>query len=241
MPLTPEELYLQLGKLVKEMPDLRSGPITPEMNGWLGRAVVLVEQALGELKTVPMSVACQSLAGILREGNAQTIASYVHQALAKAELEAPARVQGAFIVAGHTLDAYAAIGKVLGMAKSNVLLVDPFADVKIVTDYAVLAPANVAVQILADAKSHKGTLKPAAERWSQQFGQTRAPLEVRLAPPGSLHDRLIILDGTTVYTLGQLFNRLAERAHTSSVRVDDETGAEKIAAYLKMWQAATPL
>jgi hypothetical protein len=52
---------------------------------------------------------------------------------------------------------------------------------------------------------------------------------------------LIILDGATVYTLGQSFNRLAERAHTSSVRVDDETGGEKIAAYLKMWQAAKSL
>jgi hypothetical protein len=241
MPLKPEELYLQLGKLVKEMPDLRSGPITPEMNRWLGLAIELVGQAIGELQAELMSVACQHLDGHLRQSNAQTIASLVNRALAKAELEAPARVQGAFIVAGNTLDAYAAIGRVLSMAKSSVLMIDPYADFKIVTEYAMLAPENVAVQILTDATSHKSTLKPAAEKWSQQFGQTRAPLEVRLAPSGSLHDRLIILDGATVYTLGQSFNRLAERAHTSSVRVDDETGAEKIAAYLKMWQAATSL
>jgi hypothetical protein len=223
------------------MPDLAHGPITHETNAWLGRAFALVEQAMGELQAAILMVACQHLNGPLREQNAQTVASYVYQALAKAELEAPARVQGAFIAAGHTLDAYAVVGRVLGMAKQSVLMVDPYADFKIVTEYAVLAPENVAVQILTDATSHKSTLKPAAEKWSQQFGQTRAPLEIRLAPSGSLHDRLIILDGATVYTLGQSFNRLAERAHTSSVRVDDETGGEKIAAYLKMWQAAKSL
>ena len=41
--LTPEQLYLQLGSSVAEMPDLASGPITPEMNSWLGRAAALVE------------------------------------------------------------------------------------------------------------------------------------------------------------------------------------------------------
>jgi hypothetical protein len=176
MPLIPEQLYLQLGKLVKEMPDLAHGPITHETNAWLGRAFALVEQAMGELQAAILMVACQHLNGPLREQNAQTVASYVYQALAKAELEAPARVQGAFIAAGHTLDAYAVVGRVLGMAKQSVLMVDPYADFKIVTEYAVLAPENVAVQILTDATSHKSTLKPAAEKWSQQFGQTRAPL-----------------------------------------------------------------
>lgn len=45
MPLTPEALYLQLGSLVAEMPDLENGPITQEMNRWLGRAGALVKEA----------------------------------------------------------------------------------------------------------------------------------------------------------------------------------------------------
>jgi hypothetical protein len=188
-----------------------------------------------------MRVACQNLPTVLREINAQTIASFVHQALAQVELIAPARVQGSFVAAGSTLDAYAAVGRVLGMAKTDVLMVDPYADVKAVTQYAVLAPDSVAVRILADAASHKATLKPAAEKWVQQFGQSRAPLEVRLAPAKTLHDRLIIVDGIDVWGLGQSFNKLAERAHTSLVRMDPETGALKVAAYSEMWQKATTL
>jgi hypothetical protein len=244
MPLTPEELYLRLGALVDEMPDLR-GPLTPEAHKWLGRACTLVAQVdpSKAAYTTTIQVACQMLTTLgTRETNAQTITVIVHQALAEAELDAPARVQGMFIAAGHTLDAYAAVGQALSTANASVLLVDPFADVKIVTHYAVLAAENIAVRVLTDAVAHKSTLKPAAENWQKQFKQTRPPLEVRLALAGSLHDRLIVVDDVTAYTLGQSFNRLAERAHTSIVRVDEpETRKLKIDAYLTMWQSATPL
>jgi hypothetical protein len=241
MSLSPEELYLQLGNLVAEMPDLAHCPITSDVNRWLGRAQALVGDVLDVAEVATLKVACQNLSHPqLRQMNAQTITSVVHHALAEAELIAPARVQGTFIAAGSTLDAYAAVGRVLGMAKTDALLVDPYAYWKIVTQYAALAPESVAVRILADAAYHKDTLKPAAERWAQQFGKARAPLEVRLAPAKTLHDRLIIVDNANVWSIGQSFNRLAERAHTSLVRMDPEAGALKM-AYLEIWQKATVL
>jgi hypothetical protein len=48
------------------------------------------------------------------------------------------------------LDAYAAVGKVLGAAKADVLMVDPYADEKAVTEYALLVPDNVTVRLVAD-------------------------------------------------------------------------------------------
>ena len=239
MPLTPEELYLQLGSLVAEMPDLANGPITPEVNRWMGRACALVEQASDPVTTAMLQVACRNLDSALRPGNAQTIAAIVHQALAEAELNAPARVQATFIAAGHTLDAYAAVGRVLGTAKWHILMIDPYADQKAVTEYAIQAPEVVTVRLLTGKADP--TLKPAVERWYQQFGNSRAPIEVRLAPAKALHDRLILVDGVQAWVLGQSFNRLAERAHTSLVRMPDEAAGLKIAAYLEMWQAATIL
>ena len=232
MTLTPEELYLRLQALVSQMPDLAHGPITPEMQQWMGRAAVLVELTGDIVNTVGLKVSSQHLNTAIRERNAQTIAAIVHEALAKAELKAPAGVQGAFIAAGHTLDAYAAVGKVLGTAKSDVLMVDPYADEKAIMEYALLAPDNVSVRLMADAapNKHKKTLKPAAEKWVQQFGQAR-PLEVRLAAADTLHDRLIVIDGTDVWALGQSFNALATRSHTSLPKMDPQSGALKIAAY----------
>ena len=241
MSLTPEELYLQLGSLVQQMPDLAAGPITNDVNRWLGRATVLVEMTGDLANTATLKVASQNLNSAIRASNAQTIGAIVHTALAKAELAAPAQVQGSFIAAGHVLDAFAAVGKVLRTAATSVMMVDPYADETVVTDYAVLAPEdNMEVRILADAGRYKGTLKPAAERWVKQFGKTR-PLEVRLSPAGTLHDRLVIVDEATAWVLGQSFNKLAERSHTSLVRMDPESGSLKVGAFSALWQSANPL
>jgi hypothetical protein len=141
-PLTPEALYLQLGSLVAEMPDLAHGPITPEINRWLGRVIALVELVGGD--HIELKVVSQRLHGMfhgmLGASEAQKIAVIVNHALAKAELNAPAASQGTFIAAGHTLDAYAAVGKALSEARTDVLMVDPYADAVVVTAYAVLTP-----------------------------------------------------------------------------------------------------
>jgi hypothetical protein len=148
MSLSPEQLYLQLGSLVAEMPDLANGPITQDVNRWLGRAIALVEVTGDAVNASVIKVAAQNLT-LLRDQNAQTIAAIVYQALAAAELRAPAQVQGTFIAAGDTLDAYAAVGKVLSTAKVDVLLIDPYAsDEKLVTEYALLAPDTVTVRII---------------------------------------------------------------------------------------------
>ena len=69
----------------------------------------------------------------------------------------------------------------------------------------------------------------------------KQPLDVRLGAPGSLHDRLILIDGKTAFVLGQSFKDLATRAHTSLVRMPPDAGKLKIEAYELMWSSAAPL
>ena len=121
----------------------------------------------------------------------------------------------------------------------GVLMIDPYADEKLVSEYALLAPDSVAVRILTDAADYKPTLKPAADRWIKQW--PARPLAVRLAPDRTLHDRMIVIDGVVVWSLGQSFNRLAERAHTSLTKMDSETAERKISVYSAAWDSATPL
>jgi hypothetical protein len=239
--LTPEALYLHLRNLVAEMPDLAHGAITPETRKWLGRATALVELMGDQVETIKLHVVTENLTGPLHDRNAETITAVVHRALARAELKAPAAFHGSFIVAGNTFAAFAAVKKILGEARSDVLMVDPYADANAVTDYAALAPENVSVRLLGDQspRKRKPALKPAVDRWVHDYGTTR-PLEVRLAV-ADVHDRLIVVDGKTVWALGQSFNRLAEHAHTTLLRVPQEIAPEKIAAYETMWVAAVPL
>jgi len=79
----------------------------------------------------------------------------MHRALARAEHTAPPSVRGAVVAVGNTLDAYMAVRKVLSTAKSEVLLVDPYAGAKVLTDYAVLASDKVAVRLLTNEAEYE--------------------------------------------------------------------------------------
>lgn len=164
----------------------------------------------------------------------------LYRALARAELQASPSTRGAFIPVGEAFSAFTALSKILTEARRNVMFVDPYADANLLTDFAVLVPEGVTTLILADVSGRKAALAPAVKHWVQQYGSTR-PLEVRLAPDRSLHDRLIIVDELVSWSLGQSFNALAARTPTSLLRADSETAQLKIQAHNQIWQSAVPI
>jgi hypothetical protein len=168
------------------------------------------------------------------------IYSILFRILAEIELEAPAPTQGAFIPVGNAFDALMAVGNVFKQAKSDLLVVDPYMDEKVLTEFALQIPEGVQIRLLSDSHDPKPTLSPAAKRWVTQYGPKR-PLAVRQAPPRSLHDRLIIADHKSTWVLTQSLNAFAVRSPASITRSDDETAALKVSAYKAMWQTATPL
>ncbi len=242
MRIEPEALYHQLGHLVATVPDLSYGQCdTTEVHQWLARVCALVDASGDPIDAGFLRNACDGLdGGVLHDSNVHRIITIVYRALARAELAAPTSAQGTYIPAGGSFTALAAVSKILGSAKTSVLMVDPYADAILLTEFAVLAPEGVEVHVLADATFHKPGLEPAAKYWAKQFGLSR-PLDVRLASPKSLHDRLILVDSRDAFTLGQSFNALASRAPTSLVRADSETARLKVAAYNDIWTAAVPL
>lgn len=147
---------------------------------------------------------------------------------------------GAFIPAGNTFDALKAVQRVFEMATNDILIVDPYLDEKVLTEFALLALAKVAIRLLTDAGSHKASLLPAIEHFNKQYGQER-PLTAKAATAKSLHDRLVAVDGQRAWTVGQSFNALATRAPTSFVEVDHETAALKLSAYADIWNSAAPI
>lgn len=236
-----QTLYQMLGQVIADTPDFSGwDPITDAQNRWLGKVCALVAAGGDAADSVMINVAAQNMVGPLRHSNAQMINAILHRTLAVAELKAPVSAQGAFIPAGSAFTALAAIGKVLKTSTADVLLVDPYMDDKALSDYAVLADERVTCRLLADGSSYKPSLKPAVIAWISQYGASR-PLEVRLTSPRAIHDRLVIIDGLTVFTLTQSLNAFATRAPASVVRVDPETGRLKIAAYADIWANASPL
>jgi hypothetical protein len=190
--ITPEAIYRQLGSLVAELPDLLEVPVKPATHVWLGRVGALVEAMGDGGKIAAFQVAVRSLHGILQEESAAQIIAAIYQTLGKAEFLAPLSAKGAFIAAGHTFDAFAAVGKAMSEAKQDVFLLDKYADSVALTDYAILASEKVSIRLLAK-NGRKDLLKPAMDHWRSQFGGDR-PLQVRLAPEHALHDRAIFVD-----------------------------------------------
>jgi hypothetical protein len=215
--------------------------LTSETRMWVAQVRAAV-RATGDVSNI---AALEGALGLLdtlggRRG-IPTVIQCLYNALAHENFKAPPQLKGAFISAGNAHDALVAVGKILSDAKASVMFVDPYADAQILSQYALFAPEGVAVEILADGADVKATLKPAAEAWAKQYGSTR-PLSVRLAAAKTLHDRLIILDGATAFTVGQSFNALAARAPTSLNRmIDADSASRKIEAHRKLWDSGTAL
>jgi hypothetical protein len=242
MSIDPETHYLQLGRLVATMPDFESSAFdSAEMHQWLGRVSAVLERSGQHSDATALNVKVEMLHILGPKTVGAGVSQLLHRALARAELAAPATAQGMFISAGDGFSAFAAVGKVLARATSDLLLIDAYADATILTDYVITAPERIPVRILtADKQARRLVLAPAVARWQAQFGSDR-PLEVRFSPSSSLHDRLMLVDQKEAWTVGQSFNAMAERSHTSIVRADEVLAAMKVAAYEDMWQAGSLL
>ena len=234
--------YQRLGMLAATAPRL-AGPVTPEMQIWLGQLRALLCQTDDLLNRAAFENAMTLLnaGGIVARARFRSdIMQCLYNALGAASMSAPASLQGAFLPARTPFDAVVAVGKVLSAATKSVLLVDPYADVQILETYAKQASEGIVVEVLSDSATVKPSLKPALVAWSAQFSGRR-PAEVRLAPPRALHDRLIVVDRASVWMVGQSFNALATRAPSVITRLDPETASLKIAAHVDMWNSALPI
>jgi hypothetical protein len=240
MSLTAEQVYFELGRLIAETPELDGSSNRAEINRWLSRAVALVQASGSVAEAIELMTAVEYLDGVLCPRKLETIAAMVHRALTRAEVRASGAAQGAVIPVGVTFDAYTAVRKVLGTVSGDILLVDPCAGAKALTDYALLAPDKAKVRLLADEADYEDSLTAAARRWVQQLGKFRS-LMVRLAPAHTLHDRLILVDSATVWVMGQSFKDLARRRYTSLVRARPEAAERKVAMYAELWMEAQPL
>jgi hypothetical protein len=165
------------------------------------------------------------------------IVAILHRALAHAELLAPAASQGSFIAAGNEFQAFARLAKVLEQARTDLLIVDPYMDEVVLTDFAPLAKDGIHIRLLAAEGRAKPTLEPAASRWVTQYRSNR-PLELKLADAKMMHDRLILIDGKAAWLVTQSFKDFAKRSHGSIALADPEAGKMKIAAYEGIWRAA---
>ena len=234
-----EFLYRQLGQIVADMPDLATAmPLTTDELKWLARAVTLAENVLELPDRLRLSSATNFLTGYSRPSSAQSIAILMHKALARAEANAPISAKGGFIPINEPFTALSEFGKIVGLAVTDVLIIDPYMDAKVVTDFATLVNEHVSIRLLFDSHSTKPeALLPAVRRWTAQHSVNR-PLAVRQTSPRELHDRFIFVDGKDVWSMTQSLKDFAKRSPASFIRIEGDMVETKIEFYESVWRDA---
>ncbi len=162
------------------------------------------------------------------------------KALAQLEMRLPAGAGGTFIPAASPFEALNAVKIAVEKAEKDILFVDPYADMKLLTDFALAVPVGVTIRILADSDPRRlqASLRAASHRWIDQYRSAR-PLEVRLTPAKALHDRLILVDHTHAWQAGQSFKDLAQKSPSSVSRLPADVAAMKLETYADFWESAT--
>jgi hypothetical protein len=116
------------------------------------------------------------------------------------------------------------------------LLVDPYLTSDLFTDFAPHSGARKGVRCLTTKRGeyHPG-LAAAAQKWAGDAIARSKPVEVRYAPPGTLHDRLIIIDRGGAWLVSQSLKDIAKRSPASVSRGDAELTQLKADHYDALW------
>lgn len=230
-----QSIYIQLGRLLEQSPDFQVYQClrTPDSLRWLGRGHALVNATGLIADTVSFSAEVRRLQSSEWSAAVTNIFAILYRALAHCELQLPAGSGGAFIPVGNSFDAFNALSKLMQAAEREVLVVDPYLDEAVLTDFGLAVPEGILMRLLADEATYKATLLPASTRWVTQYGISR-PLEVRLAPAKTLHDRAIFLDRAHAWTLTQSIKDFAKRSPAEILKADG-TASLRIDAYEAIW------
>jgi hypothetical protein len=238
-----EALYHQLGQIISEEPKIPSGDKrgSSEVLRWLGRAEALVLEVSGSVEAYKLGDLRATMLRTTRidpEAQMSHIRALLYAALAKAEINAPTAARGAFIPAGSSFDALTAVSGVLRECRGSVLVVDPYMDAVALTDFLPMVRDGVPLRLLASNKQKNAGLPEAVERWKVQYAERR-PIELRLAAPRLLHDRLI-MDDVSVWSLSQSLNAIAQRSPAMLQRVGSDIALVKREAFTELWDTAMP-
>jgi hypothetical protein len=237
---TPEQQYPELKALVDSAPNLLTCDVQlPEIRRWLGRAYVSVESISGLADAVTFKVSSDNLDSALRQMNAQAIMGCVNRALSRVEAQLPQSNGNAFIQRGDLWGAFLSISGLFGQATRDLLVVDPYLDDSVLRDYAGHLVDGASLRLLTTGVAKKfALLQPALEKWNATHA-TR-PVTLRVAATGTIHDRVMCIDGGTAWIITQSLKDFGAKAPATIMRFDDILTADKIAAYEKLWTQTQP-
>ena len=152
----------------------------------------------------------------------------LRSAIAKLELQAPkatAKVYGP----GDAYDVYRDLGQLISAAKSSVFLADPYTDEEVFELYLERLDKNVAIRLLTRPPS--AALRKVASKFAARPGMK---FEARFTE--KIHDRVIVVDNTDCWVIGQSIKDAATKKPTYLLPVD--AVSDMVRLYEEAWNDA---
>jgi hypothetical protein len=237
----PFLLHQLLDELFGSMPEFKEGvPVGEADHLWLGHATALIDLQADIQDKDEFRKAARSLSGLEHDRHVQTIRNIVSIALKKSELALPIRSEVNFIPKGGVFQAFSRFNQVIRNAKKDVMIVDPYANHVILTDFASQIANNITIRILTKSSKNKYLLIKALSRWIIEHGNTK-PIQIKIAKREYLHDRFLVVDRINAWQLGQSFANIAQKTHTNFARIDHDAAAKNISELESLWDEASDM
>ena len=227
----------ELRALIERSPDLQTCNLhDPPIQRWLGQAYAAVEASGDRLEAIQFRTRSDGLDSPIRNQNAAALRGMLQRLLARLESKLPT-LGAAFLAKGDLWAAFTLISDIFGQAKSDLLVVDPYLSDSILREYAERLTEGVTLRLLTTKNKHTTLLTVAAEKWRATH-QNR-PLDVRVSPYPSIHDRIIAVDKREVWIVTQSLKDLATNAPATVTRFDEDLTPRKLDAYEQIWAQAS--
>ena len=232
--MDPVVLLNEIQATLASAPEVSTySPMSPEHMRWLGKAGALINRwSPVDMVAFRRSEIMLGSAGT-RSIHFGRILTLLHRAEADLSLSVPSTAQQVF-GPGAVYDFFQALRDIVGSASTSLLVVDPYLDDSVFEEYLSNVGASVTVRLLV--RKHASTLKVAAEKWQSQTGHA-----VELRKSQQLHDRILIVDASSCWVLGQSIKDAASKGPTYLAPLSGDAAVMKREAYELVWQSGTPL
>jgi hypothetical protein len=232
--MSPAEILARLKTLAGSAPDFSTYTSTShEHQQWLGETQTLIAM-VDKYEALSFGTATSSLTStFFRDNSVNTLMTTLYRIISQLEAASPPAAQQVF-GPGATYDFMKELRKLLASANTAVLIVDPYLDDEIFDTYLSLIPASVQVTILTS--TFPASLKSSLAKFNSQHGRT---VEIRRSR--ALHDRLVFVDNSACWFIGQSIKDAATAKPTYIAPLSQEFVTDKLAAYAQIWQGSQPL
>ena len=225
--MTGRELINRLKSLRNKLPPLEELDVrSPELLVLLGEAEALVGM-WNKMDKIAVNTKIQFI-HIMKESNYLQILGVISKVLHELEIKYPEDDKKQVYAAGEAYDFYIDFKAVVLSAKKTIFLIDPYINEEVFNLYIKKLPNEISCRVLLGKLDDN--LRSVIEKL--KLSPSRA-IEVKRSK--GLHDRVVFVDNSKCWLLGQSIAEAAKKKPTYLVELPDELTHEKLSYYESIW------